>query len=99
MRTTIDLPDDLMKKVKVKAAREGITLKELFIKSLQNELESERSMKSTKEILKKLRSLGSAEGLDPQEAAFEGEIDPEKDFFFHVNEPDSDLDSDTHDPV
>ena len=97
MRTTIDLPDDLMKKVKVKAAQEGITLKELFIKSLQNELTSDRNMTSKAEILAKLRSLGSAGDLDPEEAAFEGEIDPEKDFFFHVNEPESS--SDTDDPA
>jgi plasmid stability protein len=94
MRTTVDLPDDLMKKIKVKAAREGISLKELFIKSLENELRSERSMASTTEILKKLRALGTAEDIDPAKPAYEGEIDPEKEFFYHLNEPESPSDKD-----
>lgn len=38
MRTTIDLPDKLMKKVKIVAIEEGITLKELFTRTLEKEL-------------------------------------------------------------
>ncbi|MBO6792784.1 MAG: hypothetical protein JJ895_02645 [Balneolaceae bacterium] len=38
MRTTIDLPDDLMKSAKIRAVEEGISLKQLFIRALKNEL-------------------------------------------------------------
>lgn len=39
MRTTIDLPDELLKRAKIKAVQDGITLKQLFIKCLEQELE------------------------------------------------------------
>jgi len=39
MRTTLDMPDDLMKKVKTEALREGVTLKEWFISRLRADLE------------------------------------------------------------
>ena len=97
MRTTIDIPTELMKKAKIKAAQEGISLKKLFIKSLKAELESEKEITSTQEILKKLRNMGSVENLDPEEPAFDGEIDPEKNFFFYVNEPESDSKKDSND--
>ncbi|MEO1021326.1 MAG: hypothetical protein AAFW89_02175 [Bacteroidota bacterium] len=38
MRTTIDLPDELVKAAKIKAIEEGISLKQLFIRSLEREL-------------------------------------------------------------
>ena len=38
MRTTIDISDDLMKKVKIHAIKEGITLKQLFTRLLEKEL-------------------------------------------------------------
>ena len=38
MRTTIDLPDELMKKAKIRAIEEGISLKAFFTRCLENEL-------------------------------------------------------------
>ncbi len=38
MRTTIDLPDDLYRQVKVAAAREGVTLRSIIERGLRNEL-------------------------------------------------------------
>jgi hypothetical protein len=40
MRTTIELPDELMTRAKVRAAQEGITLKELFVKAVEQNLDS-----------------------------------------------------------
>jgi hypothetical protein len=40
MRTTIELPDELMTRAKVKAAQEGISLKEFFISALGGYLSS-----------------------------------------------------------
>jgi hypothetical protein len=39
MRTTLELPDSLFRKVKAKAAMEGTTLKQLLVTYVQNGLE------------------------------------------------------------
>jgi len=38
MRTTIELSDDLLKQAKIKAVEEGISLKQLFTRALEQEL-------------------------------------------------------------
>ena len=38
MRTTIELPDELLEKARQQAAESGITLKELFISALERRL-------------------------------------------------------------
>ncbi len=92
MRTTIDIPDSLMKKAKMKSVEEGITLKKLFIRCLKSELE--RDERPLEEKLKELRKLGNADNLDPEESAFDliyHEIDPVNQAMF-VNEPSKDND-------
>jgi predicted CopG family antitoxin len=39
MRTTIDIPDDIYRKLKVKAAMEGKTVREIVLRAIQRELE------------------------------------------------------------
>ena len=60
MRTTIDISDDLMKKAKIHAVKEGITLKQLFIRLLEKEVgaDSEKAQKARiiKEMTEKLRT-------------------------------------------
>ena len=60
MRTTIDISDDLMKKAKIHAVKEGITLKQLFTKLLEKEVgaDSEKAQKARiiKEMTEKLRT-------------------------------------------
>jgi predicted DNA binding CopG/RHH family protein len=48
MRTTIDISDDLMKKAKIHAVKEGITLKQLFTRLLEKEVgaDSEKAQKA-----------------------------------------------------
>ena len=41
MRTTIELPDDLLSQAKIHAAQNGISLKELFIDAISRRLTSE----------------------------------------------------------
>jgi hypothetical protein len=41
MRTTIDLPDDLFRRVKVTAALRGVSLKSLIIEALEKQTEPE----------------------------------------------------------
>lgn len=38
MRTTLDVPDELMKRVKTEALREGVTLKAWFVSRLRADL-------------------------------------------------------------
>lgn len=40
MKTTIELPDDLFKKAKIKALENGMTLKEFFIDAISQKLNS-----------------------------------------------------------
>jgi hypothetical protein len=40
MRTTIDLPDDVLRRAKIAAVERGSTLRELVIDALQHELEA-----------------------------------------------------------
>ncbi len=39
MRTTIDLPDSMFKRVKLQATRQGLTLKQWFIQCLSREVD------------------------------------------------------------
>ncbi len=38
MRTTVELPDDLLTQAKIRAASEGISLREFFIAAVQQKL-------------------------------------------------------------
>ncbi len=38
MRTTVELPDDLLRRARKKAAAEGVSLKEFFIAAIQERL-------------------------------------------------------------
>lgn len=87
MRTTIDLPDNILKKAKIKAAEEGISLKELFTRCLLNEL-SEPSGSQDKFPWKQLRGQGSASNLSPGESPFEDYSGPDWNHAVQVNEPD-----------
>lgn len=91
MRTTIDLPDSILKKAKMRAIEENITLKELFIRSLANELlSSEGSASLSKAPWKKLQGKGSASALSPSDSGFEGYSGPDWNYSIQVNEPDKD---------
>jgi predicted DNA binding CopG/RHH family protein len=60
MRTTIDISDDLMKKAKIHAVQEGVTLKQLFTRLLEKKVgvDSEKAQKVRiiKEMTEKLRT-------------------------------------------
>jgi plasmid stability protein len=42
MRTTIDIPDDTYRELKIKAAREGKPVREIVLRGIQDELEGEK---------------------------------------------------------
>jgi len=86
MRTTLDLPDNLLKQAKIKAAEEGISLKELFTRSLMKEL-SENSIKQNTPPWESLRGKGSASGLSPNASPFEDYSGPDWNHAVQLNEP------------
>lgn len=84
MRTTIDIPDDLIKKAKIKAVEEGISLKELFVKSLENQLAEPNGEEVPP--WEKLRGMGSSTKLSPEDSGFEGYSGPDWNHSMQVNE-------------
>lgn len=48
MKTTIEIPDDLLRRSKIKAAERGSTLKELVIHGLEREIRDDFTDESTK---------------------------------------------------
>jgi len=85
MRTTIDIPDLLIKKAKKKAIEEGITLKQLFTQMLERELLDSSSPGNAP--WKKLHGKGSAKSLTPEDSGFEDYSGPDWNHSVQVNEP------------
>lgn len=87
MRTTVDIPDELMKKAKMKAIEEGLSLKDLLTRILEKEL-AETSSKMSTAPWKQLKGKGSAATLNPGESGFDDYSGPDWHAGLHVNEPD-----------
>ena len=85
MRTTIDLPEQLMKKAKIKAVSEGVTLKELFTRILEKEVSGETAELESAPW-KKLHGKGSASKLTPEESPFEDYAGPDWNYGIQVND-------------
>jgi hypothetical protein len=68
MRTSVDIPDEIMKKAKIKAVEEGISLRELIIRGLKNELELTEEPVGTP--WEDLNGKGSAASLTPNRSGF-----------------------------
>lgn len=85
MRTTIDLPDDIMKKAKLKAVKDGITLKELFLNALQNELGHDTA--SSGFSWKQLQGRGSTKDLSPEDSGFDDYNGPDWNAGLQINDP------------
>ncbi len=86
MRTTVDIPDELMKKAKMKAIEEGLSLKDLFTRILEKEL-AETSSQMSIPPWKQLKGKGSAAALKPGESGFDDYSGPDWHSDFPVNEP------------
>lgn len=73
MRTTINVPDDLLKQAKIKAVEEGISLKQLFIRSLERELSEQADQPKEKKMeVRDLLKRGSEANLSATRSGFEG---------------------------
>ena len=44
MEMTLDIPDDVLKRATLKAVQEGVTLRELVARAIQNDLETQASL-------------------------------------------------------
>ncbi|WP_340104759.1 hypothetical protein [Rhodohalobacter sp. 8-1] len=86
MRTTIDIPDSLMKKAKKQAIEEGITLKEFFTRTLEKELSVPDQL--SKAPWESLRGAGASDQLLPEDSGFEGYSGPDWNHAIQVNESD-----------
>ncbi|MEX0720018.1 MAG: hypothetical protein WD059_05070 [Balneolaceae bacterium] len=86
MRTSVDIPAHIMKKAKIKAIEEGISLKKLLIRSLEKELSGAAS-DIGEAPWKKLHGMGSAAGLSAEDSGFEGYSGPDWNHAMQANEP------------
>jgi plasmid stability protein len=61
MRTTIDIPDEVYRKLKVKAAMEGKTVREIVLRGIQREIQppSEKPMRRLTAPILKSHQQGS----------------------------------------
>ena len=48
MRTTLDIPDETYRQLKIKAANEGVPVRQIVLRGIQNELEPAISRKPLK---------------------------------------------------
>ena len=55
MKTTIDLPDDLLEKSKITAAKRRTSLKKLVIEGLEKVISGEESLPSSTNALERLK--------------------------------------------
>jgi hypothetical protein len=85
MRTTIDIPDQLMKEAKKQAIEEGITLKQYFTRLLEKELSSTKNPEPAP--WKRLRGAGTSDKLSPEDSGFEGYSGPDWNHSVQMNEP------------
>ncbi|MGH8717422.1 MAG: hypothetical protein ACREV0_00520 [Burkholderiales bacterium] len=62
MKTTLEMPDELFRKAKAKAALRGQSLKQLITDALRNELEKKpsASMQSTEQFWRELKTIAKA---------------------------------------
>ncbi len=84
MRTSIDLPDQLLKKAKLEAIERGLSMKDLIIQALEKELSGDAEPKQS--VWKSLKGKGSATGLDAETSGFDDYSGPDWIHAIQVND-------------
>jgi len=84
MRTSIDLPDHLMKKAKLEAIERGVSMKDLIIQALEKELSGDTEPKQS--MWKSLKGKGSTSGLEADASGFDGYSGPDWIHAIQVND-------------
>jgi len=87
MKTTIELPDELFKQAKLTAIQNGTSLKEFFIKALENELASKETIKSNELPWKSLLNSGTVQDNLENSSGFDQYNLVESISYLSVNEP------------
>jgi hypothetical protein len=85
MRTSFDLPDTLFTEAKIKAAKEGISMKDLFTRAIQKELSAASSAPGGEPVWKQLYGTGKAPHA-PDSSGFDTYYEPDWPSSFQVNE-------------
>ena len=68
MRTTLDLPDDILRRAKIEAVERGATLRQLVIDALQREMaNTERPRKRLMKPPVKLAADAPLRGMSPEQ--------------------------------
>ena len=75
MKTTIDIPDDLYKKAKIRAIERGLTLKEIVLTSLTKELDPQTPEPAAGQSFNERRLLLPAYEAALKAGAFSGGTD------------------------
>jgi hypothetical protein len=84
MRTSIDLPDHLMKKAKLEAIERGVSMKDLIIQALEKEISGVSEPKQS--MWKSLKGKGSAVGIEAATSGFEDYSGPDWIHAIQVND-------------
>lgn len=87
MKTTIELPDQLVKQVKVQSAKSGLSMKDYFIRALKKELSNTIDIKEKPWL--ELKNMADLSNLTPEINAFDDYIIPGDAAYLDVNEPNS----------
>src|SRR5438552_2814961 len=77
LKTTIELPDSLFRRAKTAAAREGMTLKQLFTEALESRLDSSRIAEGKPARPRWRRAYGALRHLRHERKAIERAIESE----------------------
>ena len=66
MKTTVEIPDELVREVKEVGAQTGVTMRELIVEGLRNELDRRRGdAQRTDFVFRTFKGGGLAPGIDP----------------------------------
>jgi len=75
MKTTLEIPDDLFREAKAKAALEGIKLRDLVARGLQREVRGEAGGVARRRVRFPFLESRTDQPLDiPDDAAFQAEL-------------------------
>lgn len=84
MRTSIDIPDNLLKKAKLEAIERGVSLKDLVIQALEKEISHGEAPGPS--FWKSLRGQGSTMGIQAETSGFDDYSGPDWTHAIKVND-------------
>ncbi len=74
MKTTLDIPDDIFRKVKARAALRGVSLRQFVTEAVRDKVESESSLGGCRTEPPWMRGFGALADLKQENRAVEKKI-------------------------